>query len=185
MLATLAAAAAAAAEATAEAGHKSGGLPQLNTHDFVPQLIWLAVTFVALYLILSRVSLPSVGEVIAERRDRINRDLDAAAKLKSDTDKALADYEKALADARSKASGIAKQTRQSLSAETDAERAKVESQLAAKMQEAEARITATKNKALASVSAIAADTATAIVGKLIGQDVSPADVKAALATSTK
>ncbi|MGQ0456416.1 MAG: F0F1 ATP synthase subunit B [Hyphomicrobium sp.] len=185
MFATLAAAAAAAAEVGAEAGHKSGGLPQLNTQDFAPQLIWLVAMFGLLYLILSRVALPRVGEVLAERRDRIARDLDAAAKLKSDTDKALADYEKALAEARSKASGIAKQTRQTLASETDAERAKVEKQLSAKLQDAEARIAATKAKALASVSEIAADTAAAIVGKLIGQDVSPADVKAALSTPTK
>ena len=42
-------------------------------------------------------------------------------RLKNDTDKALADYEKALADARSKASGIAKQTREKIAAETETE----------------------------------------------------------------
>lgn len=181
MFATLAAAAEAVTEAAGEAAHKSGGLPQLNSHDFAPQLIWLVVTFAILYLILSRVALPRVGEVLAERKARIARDIAAAAKLKSETDQALADYEKALSDARANASGIAKATRQSLSAELDSERAKVEGQLSAKLAEAEARIAATKEKAMASVNDIAADTAAAVVGRLIGQDVSAADVKAALA----
>lgn len=186
MFAVITAAAAAAEAVAGEVANQSGGgLPQLNTNDFAPQLIWLAVMFTLLYVILSRVALPRVGEVLAERRERITRDLAAAAKLKSETDQALADYEKALAEARAKASGIAKDTRQSLTNETDAERSKIEAQLAAKLQDAEARIAATKTKALASVNEIAADTASAVVGKLIGQDVSAADVKAAIAARAK
>lgn len=186
MFAVISAAAAAAEAAVGEAAHhKSGGLPQLNTHDFAPQLIWLAVMFTLLYFIVSRVALPRVGEVLAERRDRINRDLEAAGKLKSDTDQALADYEKALANARAKASGIAKDTRQSLADETNAERAKVEADLAAKLQAAEKRIADTKTKALTSVNDIAADTASAVINKLIGQNVSLDDVKAAIAARAK
>ena len=175
--------AAAAAEAAQDAS--KSGLPQLNSNHFSPQLFWLVLTFAILLLLMSKVALPRIGEVIAERRERIRRDLEAAAKLKSETDQALADYEKALAEARMKASGIAKDTRQSLANETDAERAKIEAQLSSKLQDAEARITATKVKALASVNEIAADTASAVIGKLIGQDVSAADVKAAIAARAK
>src|SRR3990170_484006 len=57
----------AAAAATDE---KKSGLPQLNPADFSPQLIWLALTFVVLYLILARVALPRIGEVLDERRER-------------------------------------------------------------------------------------------------------------------
>ena len=64
--------AAAAAAATTHEG-KSGGLPQLNPADFAPQLIWLAITFTVLYFILARVALPRIGEVIEERRDRVQR----------------------------------------------------------------------------------------------------------------
>jgi F-type H+-transporting ATPase subunit b len=180
MLAGMTMLAAAAAEAAHEAA-KSGGLPQLDATKFAPQLFWLVLTFVALFIILSKVALPRVGEVITERRDRIQRDIDAAAKLKADTDKALADYEKALADARAKASGIAKETREMLAKDTEAQKAKVESQISVKLAEAEKRIGDTKSKALSAVNDIAADTAVAVVSKLIGHDVSIADVKKALA----
>ena len=83
--------AAAAAAATHEG--KSGGLPQLNPADFAPQLIWLAITFAVLYFILARVALPRIGEVIEERRDRVQRDLDSAERFKKETDAALAAYE--------------------------------------------------------------------------------------------
>ena len=98
------------AEAAEEAA-KSEGLPQLNPDHFTPQLFWLAVTFLILLFVMQKIALPRVGEVIEERRDRIKRDIDAATRLKIETDRALADYEKALADARSNASGIAKETR--------------------------------------------------------------------------
>ncbi len=164
----------------AAAGEKKSGLPQLNVHDFAPQLIWLLLTFGLLYLILSRVALPRIGEVIEERRDRIQRDLDAAERLKSETDQALKAYEQALADARNRASGIAKDAREKLSSETGTERAAVEAKMSAKIAEAEARIAEMKTKALTSVNDIAVGTAGAIVGKLLGQDVSEADVKKAL-----
>jgi len=169
---------AAAAAVTHE--EKSGGLPQLNPGDFSPQLVWLAFTFVVLYLILAYVALPRIGEVIEERRDRVQRDLDAAERFKSDTDAALAAYEQALNEARQKASSMAKDMRAELTAETEKERADVEGQLSAKLTEAEARIAATKNKALSSVNEIAAETASAVVSKLLGEDVSPAEVKKVL-----
>lgn len=166
---------AAAAAATHE--QKAGGLPQLNPADFAPQLAWLALTFVLLYLILSRVTLPRIGEVLEERRDRVQRDLDAAERFKSETDAALAAYEKALSDARQKASSMAKEVRDRLSADTENERNRIESELNAKLSEAEQRISATKAKALSSVDEIAAETASAVVGKLLGEEVSPAEVK--------
>jgi len=166
---------AAAAAATHE--QKAGGLPQLNPADFAPQLAWLALTFVLLYLVLSRVTLPRIGEVLEERRDRVQRDLDAAERFKADTDAALAAYEKALSDARQRASSMAKEVRERLTTDTEKERTRIEGELNAKLADAETRITATKAKALSSVDEIAAETASAVVGKLLGEDVSPAEVR--------
>jgi F-type H+-transporting ATPase subunit b len=164
-----------------DAGH-SKVFPPLNPEFFAPQLIWLAITFIALYVLLSRVALPRIGEVIEERRDRIKRDLDAAERLKGETERALAGYEKALGDARANASGIARQTRESLNAEVDKERAAVEKDLAAKTSAAEARIAGTKDKAMASVTEIAGETVASIVGKLVGQDVPRDEIERALAS---
>ena len=75
---------------------------------------------------------------------------------------------------------IAKQTREKLTAETDAEKAKVEAQLNAKLHEAETRIAATKSKAMSAVSEIAGETAREVVSKLIGHNVSLDDVKKVL-----
>lgn len=178
----LVAAAAEVAVAAAEHGAKAG-LPQLNPNDFAPQLIWLALTFGLLYFILSRVALPRVGEVLEERKSRIDRDIAEAERLRAETDKALADYEQALADARGKAAGIAKDVREKLSAETDAKRADVEAKISARLTAAEAQIITAKTSALQGIEAVAADAAGQIVKTLVGQDVSADEIKRALAAA--
>jgi F-type H+-transporting ATPase subunit b len=183
-LAALTGAIALAAAASGAAAQKSG-LPQLNFPDFAPQLIWLVLTFGALYLLMSRVALPRIGDVIEERRQRIERDLAEAERLKGETDKALAAYEGALADAKSKAGAIAKETRESLARETDQERQAVEKEIGAKLADAEKRINETKQRALGQVNEVAGDTAGAIVEKLIGRSIAAAEVQRALLPAGK
>jgi F-type H+-transporting ATPase subunit b len=163
-----------------EGGGHAKVFPPLDSSTFAPQLVWLAITFGLLYLLMSRVALPRVGEVIEERADRIRRDLEHAEKLKAETAGALAAYEQALAEARAKANGIVKTMRDSLTAEVDRQRAQVEAQIAEKVAEAEARIEQTKSRALAGVNEIASETAGAIVKKLIGSDVSSDELQRAL-----
>ena len=159
-----------------------GGLPQLHSPDFAPQLFWLVLTFALLYWIMSRIALPRIGEVIEERRDRIQRDLAAAGRLKGETDKALETYEKALAEARGSATAIARQTRDDLATEVDKERKVLEADLSRKLAEAESAISATKAKALESVKDIASETATDIVKALTNLSVSKDEVSNALAS---
>lgn len=161
--------------------HGKGGFPPFNPDTFSSQLIWLAIAFGGLYLLLKRVALPRVGEVIDERRDRIVRDLDAADRLKGETDKALSGYEQALADAKDKAGAIAKDAQAKLSADIDREKAGVETQIAAKLADAETRIASMKSRALTQVNEIAADTAAAVVAQLGGGQVSADEVRRALA----
>jgi F-type H+-transporting ATPase subunit b len=159
---------------------KSGGLPQLNVPDFAPQLIWLALTFGLLYFLLSKVALPRIAEVLEERQDRIHRDVQEAERLKSETEKALAAYEQSLAEARGRATSIARETREKLAAETDKEKTRVEAELSTKLNAAELQIAATKKQALSNVDDIAADTAAEIVARLLGQPVGVDEARRAL-----
>jgi F-type H+-transporting ATPase subunit b len=162
-----------------DAGHVKVFSP-LDSGTFMPQLVWLALTFGLLYVLLKRFALPRVGEVIEERRDRIQRDLEKAEKLKSETEQALASYEQALADARARANAIAKDMREKVAAEVDKERAAVDAQIASKVADAEARIAQSKAKAMAGVAEIAADTAGVVVTKLLGREVTKDEVRRAL-----
>jgi F-type H+-transporting ATPase subunit b len=154
--------------------------PPLDPGTFVPQLFWLALTFGLLYVLLKRFALPRVGEVIEERRERIERDLRQAEKIKGETAQALSNYERALSEARGKAQAIVKGMRDTLSAEMEKEKTSVEAQINAKLADAEARIAQTKSNALAGVGEIAGELAGAIVARLSGREVSKDEVKRAL-----
>lgn len=162
----------------AEGGAK---FPPFDPGTFAPQLVWLAITFGALYWIMSRVALPRIGSVLEERRDRIQRDLDEAERMKVETDAALAAYDQAMTEARGKAQAMARDTRESLAAEVERERVRVDEQVASKVAETERQIAATKVRALSSVNEIAVETAGAIVSRLIGKDVPASEIQAALA----
>ena len=167
--------------APATASAAEAGLPQLNPATWASQLFWLVVTFVLLYLVLSKVALPKVRVVLDEREGRLRRDLDEAQRLKTETDKAIADYEAALAAARTKAQVTADQTRARVNAESAAAKAKVEAELAEKLKAAEASIQATQARALGNVDAVATETAAVIVSRLSGSPASESDIKAAVA----
>src|SRR5438477_13060171 len=86
---------------------RGGGFPPFQSETFASQLLWLAITFIALYLLMSRVALPRIGTILDKRKGRIDGDLAEAARLKDQSDAAIAAYEKSLADARSRAQTLA------------------------------------------------------------------------------
>jgi len=147
--------------------------PPFEKETFASQLIWLAVFFIALYVMMSRLVIPRIGGIIAARENHIADDLAEAGRLKTKSDEALADYEKALADARNRAHAIANETRERQAAEAEGQRKALEDKLNAKLADAEKTIADTKQAAMANVRTIASDAAKAIVERLIGT--APAD----------
>lgn len=156
-------------------------MPQLDVNAWPPQLFWLAVTFLVLYFIISKVVIPRTGGVIAGRQNQIDSDLASAQRSKADTDKAVTEYEAALAAARDKAGVIGQETRDKLSGEVDRARAKLDGELAGKIATAETSIQARRSQAMASVSEFAADIAADIVSRLTGISVTKADAAKAVA----
>lgn len=175
-------AAAEGAQASTEAS--ADVFPPFDPASFGGQLLWLAITFAALYFLMSRVALPRIGSILETRRTRIEGDLKEAERLRQETEKAAAAYEAALAEARKNAHGIAEETRAGIKADIDGRRADVEATLAKRVSEAEARILADKDAALANVGSIAAETAQALVAKISG-NVTAAEAKAAVAAVSK
>lgn len=171
---------------TPAATHESVGhegkspLPQLDFSTYAPQLFWLGLSFVLLYVLMARIALPRIATVIEERRDKIADDLDKAQLLKTQADEALAAYEQALAQARSRAIAIEGEMREKLKAETDALRADVEARLSREATEAEARIRRTKEAALANLKAVASDATGLVVQRLINVVPDPGDVQRAV-----
>ena len=149
-------------------------MPQLDYHTFVPQLVWLAILFVALYLLMTFVALPKVKGAIDGRRHHIDGDLGRATQLKAEAEAALAAYQKALAEARAAAQETLRQTGARLAAEAAERQREVSATLAAQIAAAEARIAAGKEEALAEIRGVAVEVGSAVVEKLTGAAPSPA-----------
>src|SRR5260370_20854965 len=105
----------AGAPTEADGGH-GGAFPPFDSSTFASQLVSLAIAFVALYLIVSRIALPRVGSLLDERQGAIEGDLAEAQKLKEESDAALKAYQHELAAARAPPHAISAETREKLNA---------------------------------------------------------------------
>src|SRR5262245_12858268 len=157
------------------------GFPPFDSHTFPSQLLWLAISFIALYLLMSRLALPRVGSILEARRRRIDEDLAEAQRFKDASDAAIAAHEKALVEARGRAQVLANETRAKAAARADARRQEVDAKLNARIAEAEKTIAGTRSAAMGNVRSIAGEAAGAIVERLTG--IAPAGQEVAEAIS--
>ncbi len=163
-----------------ENGAEAIGMPQLDFTTFPSQIFWLLVALTALYFILTKLALPRIVGAIEERHDAIEDDLDRAGEFRRRAEQAEAAYDKALAEAKAKAQEIANQTRAEAKAELDKAIAKADAEIAARTAESEKRIGEIRDGAMASVEAVAAATAQAIVESFIPGETTDADARAAV-----
>ena len=165
------------------AGH--GAFPPFQSEHFPSQLVWLAISFVLLYVLMSKIALPRIGSILEERSRLISDDLAAAERLKEQSNAAHTAYEKSLADARARAQLIAGAMREKQARQTEETQKRLEAQLHERLAAADQSIAATRTAAMGNVRGIAADTASAIVERLIGTAPAEQDVAAALGELSK
>ena len=155
-------------------------MPQFDTTSFAPQLFWLVVTFLVLLVVMWRHALPRISDVLAARQRHIDSDLERATALRQEADAVLAEYEKALAEARSRAAAAIKQAGDEMAAQSARRHEAFGQELAAKAQAAEGRIAEAREEALAQVTAVAGEVAAAATAKLIGTEVPASQVDSAV-----
>jgi len=160
-------------------------MPQLDPTSFISQVFWLVVTIVALYLIMWRVVLPKIGDLLQERQERIDDDLQRAEALKNDAAKALEAYEKAVAEGREKAQAVLRAAAEQSAAMAAERSAALAARLAEETDAAEQRINAARDEALGNVQAMAAGVAQAATARLIGADVPESDAQNAVAAAVR
>ncbi|MFT5871033.1 MAG: F-type H+-transporting ATPase subunit b [Paracoccaceae bacterium] len=146
-----------------EAVASAPGMPQLEIATFPNQIFWLVVTLVVIYLLLSRISLPRIGAVLAERQGIITNDISAAEDLKRQASGAEAAYNQALADARVEANAIVAAAKVDIQAELADATAHADAEISAQVVESEARISEIRAGAMKSVEEVASATAAELV----------------------
>lgn len=165
--------------------HAERGMPQLDLATYPNMIFWLIVALVALYFILTRLALPRIAAVLAERNDAIANDLEEASLYKRRAQEAEATYNAALAAARDQAQKIAADTKAAIQGELAGLLAKADAEIAAKSAESEQRIRGIQDSALRSVEEVALETAQAIVEAFVPKAADPEAVASAVANRLK
>lgn len=144
------------------------GMPQLDftTPLTTSQVVWGALIFIVLYILLSRIGLPKVGSVLEERAAHIGRDLDAARQAKGEADSAVAELTRATQEAHAGAQAQIAQALEAAKATAAAQSAELNARLDGQIAAAEQRIAAARTAALGALGQVASDTAHAVVDRL-------------------
>lgn len=173
-----------AASSCVDAGGGAIGMPQLCFEWYGNQIFWLLIALIAIYVVLSRVALPRIAAILAERQGTITNAIASAEDLKQKAVDAEAAYEKALADARSEAQSIAAEARAAIQGDLDDAIAKADAEISAKAAESEKAIAAIRASAMDSVNDVAKDTAKEIISAF-GQKSDAKAVAAAVSARLK
>jgi F-type H+-transporting ATPase subunit b len=146
------------------------GMPQLDfsTPLTVSQVVWGAIIFVVLYILLSRNALPMVTSVLEERAARISKDLDEANAAKVSAEVGIAEADQAIAKARAEAQAAIHaaldEAKKAAALQGEALNARLEKQL----QDAEAQIAQARASAMSALHQVATETAATVVRRLTG-----------------
>ena len=159
-------------QAVAAGGHDAAaavGMPQLDFSTFGNQIFWLLVALAVIYFALSRVALPRINRILADRQGLMTNDLMAAEDFKQKAKDAEAAYDKALADARGEANKIVAANRAEMQAELDAAIARADAEISARTVESERRIGEIRASAEQDARTVAQDVAAELVRTFGGQ----------------
>ncbi len=150
---------------------RAAGMPQLDLRNPLTlwQVVWGAVIFLLLYLVLSRSALPRVASVLDARRSRIEGDLEAARSAKNGADRAIDELRrtrrKAAAEAQANLDRVLNEAREEAAARTREMNERLEAEIAA----AEAQLAQERTRAMGALRVVAADTAQLLVERVTGQ----------------
>lgn len=160
-------------------------MPQMNFANPLTfaQIVWMAVIMVILYFIMARWALPRLGGVLADRRKRITDDLEAARQARSDADKAVADLNVAIRNAREEGQAQIAEAVNKAKEQARQEAETVNAKLEAELQRAEAEIDAARQSAIASLTPVAEEVAGSLVERLTGRAPDRDSVRRALETA--
>ena len=161
-------------------------MPQLEQLWSYPgQVFWLVVTFSVLFFVLSKIALPKVSDILQERQERIDSDLEKAEALKKEAESVLEAYEAAISEARSAAQAQIRDAAAQVAEKAAAQHAELTAKLSQEAGAAEQRIDAARREALGNIQTVSSEVASAAVARLIGAEVSQSDAEAAVADAIK
>ena len=137
-------------------------------------LIWAAVFFILLFLIISKVALPKLNATLAAREAALSGKLQAAEQAKADGDQVLAEYRAKLADAQAEVARIIEEGRRTGEQIVADARTRAEAEAQALLARAQSDIQAERDRAIGALRqqlvTMSIDLASRVVGTSLDSD---------------
>lgn len=160
-------------------------MPQLDPSSFASQLFWLTLSFILLYVLLSRMLLPRVQGVINLRSETLREDKEQAVRMKEDAVQAREHYDRALVQARLRSQAMFSEAQAEISAKANKSQADQDAMMAERLAASKASIDKAKAQAKSKLAAAAADVAATISEKLVFQKTDASKAMALVETLLK
>ena len=148
------------------------GMPQLDfkTPLTISQVVWGAIIFVVLYIMLSRTGLPLVASVLEERATKIAKDLDEARAAKARADDGMREADEATAKARAESQAAINAALDEAKTAATAQAEVLNTRLEKQLQESETQIAQARASAMSALRQVATETAATVVTRLTGKE---------------
>ena len=164
---------------------ESGGMPQLNPEFWISQIVWLILTFGALYIVLSKVILPKISDNLESRRSQILENIEIAEKQREESEEKVKEFEKIILNSKLEAKNLFNEARQKVLEDVDKKRSELEKSIEAEIVSAEKEIQSLNSNSLENIKKIATDTSADLISRLIGQEIDKNSISSIVNDLTK
>ena len=155
-------------------------MPQMEFADYMPQVVWLVITFATLYVLMAKLALPRITDILETRQRRLDHDLELSEKLRDEAQTTLAEYDAAIVSARAETESLLAKARESIQTETQERIAELNGRLESEIRESDARIRHAMSQAMDELVVVAGNSARAAVERLAGIKVSDEQARVAV-----
>ena len=155
-------------------------MPQMEFADYMPQVVWLVITFATLYVLMEKLALPRITDILETRQRHLEHDLELSEKLRDEAQTTLAEYDAAIVSARAETESLLAKARESIQTETQERIAELNGRLESEIRESDARIRHAMSQAMDELVIVAGNSARAAVERLAGIKVSDEQARVAV-----
>ena len=155
-------------------------MPQMEFADYMPQVVWLVITFATLYVLMAKLALPRITDILETRQRHLEHDLELSEKLRDEAQATLAEYDAAIVSARAETESLLAKARESIQTETQERIAELNGRLESEIRESDARIRRAMSQAMDGLVVVAGNSARAAVERLAGIKVSDEQARVAV-----
>ena len=155
-------------------------MPQMDFADYMPQVVWLVITFATLYVLMAKLALPRITDILETRQRHLEHDLELSEKLRDEAQTTLAEYDAAIVSARAETESLLAKARESIQTETQERIAELNGRLESEIRESDARIRHAMSQAMDEIVVVAGNSARAAVERLAGIKVSDEQARVAV-----